>query len=328
VDDGRVIVNFVLDGGPAAEAGIALRAEIVAINGTPIDDFVDANVPWSSPFSTEHDRRLQQLRYSIRFPVDTQVEVTFKNPGDTDPQTVTMTTVEERTSLGFSSTQAGLTGIELPVEFSILDSGYGYVKIYSFFDNERLTVELWERMIQTMNDNGVTGLIVDMRQNGGGNGWLADQMAGYFFNDVVDLGNSETYGPDINAFFSDPQMESYMYPPAENLRYQGAVAVLVGPACASACEFFSYDLTLQDRSTVVGQYPSAGAGGSVDQFVMPEDEYFQYVIGRSIDPQGNIILEGVGVVPDVVVPVTEETLFSETDPVLDAAVTALDGLTG
>ncbi len=328
VDDGRVLVNFVLDGGPAAEAGIQLRAEIVAIDGTPINDFVSANVPWSSPFSTEHDKRLQQLRYAIRFKVGTDVEVTFKNPGDAEPQTVTLTTIKERTSLAFSSSQSGLTGIELPVEYQILDSGYGYVQIFSFFDNERLTVELWERMIQTMNDNGIPGLIIDMRQNGGGNGWLADQMAGYFFDDTVDLGNSETYARDTNAFFSDPKMESYMYPPAENLRYQGAVAVLVGPSCASACEFFSYDMTVQDRATVVGQYPSAGAGGSVDQFLMPEDEYFQYVIGRSIDPQGNIIIEGVGVVPDVRVPVTEETLFSPTDPVIDAAVAALDGLTG
>ena len=62
----------------------------------------------------------------------------------------------------------------LPVEYEILPSGYGYVRIYSFFDNELLTIQLWERMIQTMNDFGVPGLIVDMRQNGGGSGFLAD----------------------------------------------------------------------------------------------------------------------------------------------------------
>ena len=72
VDDGRTIVNFLTPGGPAETAGIQLRAEIVAINGTPINDVVNANVPWSGPFSTEHVRRLQQLRYAVRFPLDTR----------------------------------------------------------------------------------------------------------------------------------------------------------------------------------------------------------------------------------------------------------------
>ncbi len=326
VDDGRVLVNFVLDGGPAAEAGIQERTEIVSINGTPINDFVSANVPWSSPFSNEQDRRLQQLRYAIRFPVDTAVEVTYKNPGDSEPTTATLTTIEERVSLSFASSSYGLTGIELPVEFEILDSGYGYVKIYSFFDNERLTAELWERMIQTMNDYEIPGLIVDMRQNGGGSGFLADQMAGYFFDEEMIVGNTGYYAKDIDDFFFDPETVERMYPPEENLRYQGALVVLVGPGCASACEFFSYAMTLQDRATVVGQYSSAGAGGSVDQFAMPEGEYFQYTIGRAVNAEGEIHIEGTGVVPDVVVPVTEETLFSETDPVLDAAVATLDDM--
>ncbi|HEX3049100.1 MAG TPA: S41 family peptidase, partial [Aggregatilineaceae bacterium] len=326
VDDGRVLVNFVLDGGPAAEAGIKERAEIVAINGTPINDFVSANVPWSGPFSNEKDHRLQQLRYAIRFPVGTAVEVTYQNKGDTEPTTVTLTTIEERASLSFSSSSYGITGLELPVEFDVLDSGYGYVKIYSFFDNERLTAELWERMIQTMNDYGIPGLIVDMRQNGGGSGFLADQMAGYFFDEQITVGNTGYYAKDINDFFFNPETIEYMYPPEENLRYHGALVVLVGPGCASACEFFSYAMTLQDRATVVGQYPTAGAGGSVDQFAMPEGEFFQYTIGRAVNAEGEIHIEGTGVVPDVLVPVTEETLFSATDPVLDAAVATLDDM--
>lgn len=328
LDDGRVIVNFVLDGGPAAQAGIQIKAEIVSINGQPVNDFVNANVPWSSPFSTETDKRLQQLRYAIRFPLDTKVEVSYKNPGDTTATTVTLTAVKESADLAFSSARAGITGTELPVEFKILDSGYGYVKIFSFFDNERLTAELWERAIQTMNDNQVPGLIIDMRQNNGGNGFLADQMAGYFFDDTVDIGNTEQYAKDVNAFFSNPQTEQYIYTPTQNLRYHGKIAMLVGPACISACEFFAYDMTLQQRATVVGMYPTAGGGGSVNQFAMPEGEFFQFPVGRTIDKQGKIIIEGVGIVPDVKVPVTLDTLFSPTDPILDAGVATLDKLTG
>ncbi|MEZ4646799.1 MAG: hypothetical protein R3E31_29420 [Chloroflexota bacterium] len=53
----------------------------------------------------------------------------------------------------------------------------------------------------------------------------------------------------------------------------------MGPNCASACEFFSYYLTLQDRAAIVGHYPTAGLGGSIDQVAMPEGETFTFTQG-------------------------------------------------
>jgi C-terminal processing protease CtpA/Prc len=323
IDDGRTIVNFLTSGGPAEQAGIQLRAEIVAINGTPINDFVNADVPWSGPFSTEHVRRLQQLRYAMRFPLDTQVAVTYKNPGETEPTTVTLTAVDERDSFRFSSFSVGLTGTELPLEYSLLSSGNMYVKIYSFFDNELLTIQLWERMIHFLNDNNIPGLIIDMRQNGGGNGFLAEQMAAYFFDQELDLGNTAFYDKSTGKFEIDPDLEQKFYPPPENLRYHGPIALLVGPSCASACEYFSHYMTLQDRSQIVGMYPTAGLAGGQKQFFMPDNAIVQMSIGRGVDADGNIIIEDVGVVPTVKVPVTEDTLFAKGDPVLDAAVEAL-----
>jgi C-terminal processing protease CtpA/Prc len=327
LDDGRVIVNYILEGGPADEAGIELRAEILEINGQPIGDAISETIPWSSPFSAEHVRRLQQLRYVIRFLVDTEVEVTYQNPGSDEPETVTLTTIPERDSFAFSSFNQGLTGTEDPVEFELLDNGYGYVKIYSFFDNSLLTIQLWERMIQNLNALGIPGLIIDMRQNGGGSGFLADQMAAYFFNEPLVVGNTQTYDENLGEFYADPDRESRYYLPPEELRYNGPIAVLVGPNCNSACEFFSYNMTLQDRASIVGQYPSGGLGGGQDTYVMPEGIQLQYSIGRSVDADGNVIVEGTGVVPTVDVPVDEDTLFSGGDPVLNAAVAHLDQLT-
>lgn len=324
LDDGRVITNFILDGGPAAAEGIELRAEITAINGTPIADAVSETVPWSSPFSSDHARRLQQLRYVIRFPVDTDVEVTYKNPGDSEETTATLRTVPERTSFSFSSFNRGLTGFEQPLEFKVLPSGYGYVKIYSFADSSRLMIQLWERMIRTLNQAGTPGLIIDMRQNGGGSGWLADQMAAYFFNEELDLGSSATYDESLGEFYTDPEFHSHFILPSEDLRYNGKIAVLVGPSCSSACEFFSYNMTLQDRAQIVGQYPSGGLGGGQATYAMPDGLQLQYSIGRNQDAEGNIIIEGTGVVPTVHVPVDEDTLFAEGDVVLEYGVKALD----
>ena len=67
-DDGKIIANFILEGGPAAKAGMKWGAEIISLDGKPTAEVVDANVPWSSPFSNPIIKRLQQLRYATRFP--------------------------------------------------------------------------------------------------------------------------------------------------------------------------------------------------------------------------------------------------------------------
>jgi C-terminal processing protease CtpA/Prc len=327
LDDGRVVANFILDGGPADEAGIKLRAEITAINGKPIDDVISADIPWSSPFSSEHARRLQQLRYVTRFPVDTEVEVTYKNPGDSEESTVTLTAIAEQDSFRFSSFNKGLTGAETPVEFKLLDNGYGYVKIYSFFDNDLLTIQLWERMIQTLIGRDIPGLIIDMRQNGGGSGFLSNEMAAYFFNDELDTGNTANYDENLGKFYADPNLEDKLILPPENLRYDGKIALLIGPNCNSACEYFTHTMTLQNRAGIVGQYPTAGLGGGQATYLMPDGLQLQYSTGRNVDVDGNIIIEGTGVPPTVKVPVDEETLFGDGDPVQDAAVAYLDDAT-
>ena len=324
LDDGRIMANFLTPGSPAEEAGIELGAEILAFNGIPIDEVVSSTIPQYGSFSTEHVKRLQQLRYASRFPVGTEVSVNFKNPDSDSGQTVDLTAVLEPESFRFSSLNSGIDGFELPVEYELLPgTQFGYVKINSFSDNDLLSIQLWERMIRNLKEQNIPGLIIDMRQNRGGSGFLADAMAAYFFEESHVLGNTGHYNEELDDFFFDSRGEQRFYLPAEELRYDGEVAVLVGPNCNSACEFFSYDMTIADRAAIVGQYPTAGLGGSIERVLMPEGEIFQFTSGRAVDANGDIHIEGKGVVPTVEVPVNEETLFSTGDPVLEAAVTYL-----
>ena len=86
-------------------------------------------------------------------------------------------------------------------------------------------------------------------------------------------------------------------------------------------------MTINKRAIIVGQYPTEGAGGSVEDFLMPEAVNAQLTIGRAVDAQGNIHLEGKGVTPTIKVPVTADTLRQQgngVDVVLAAAVTALN----
>ena len=325
-DNGQIIANYILEGGPAEQAGMKWGAEIISLDGKPVAEVVEANVPWSSPFSNPINKHLQQLRYALRFPMSKgQVEVTFKNPDGTE-QTATLDVVAERDSFSFASFFYGQPATSLPVEYELLPSGYGYLQINSFLDNDVLSIQVWERALQFFNENQVPGVIVDMRYNNGGSGWLADQMAAYFFDEEIVVGNTAQYREETGEFYMDPGDEQRMIPPRPELQYPGPVAVLVGAACTSACEFFSNDMTVNDRAIIVGEYPTAGAGGSVEQFLMPENIYTQMTIGRAVNPEGEIHIEGTGVVPTVKVPVTVETLqreFNQEDVVLEAAEEAL-----
>ncbi|UYN90920.1 MAG: PDZ domain-containing protein [Anaerolineales bacterium] len=324
--DGRVIVSFLTPNGPAQTAGIQLGAQIISLNGEPIDDVVSRAIPWSSPFSTDHTRRLQQLRYAVRFPDPVDITVEYQNPGVAPATTVVRSQIEYD-SFNQSSFFGATTGFELPVEFEVLDSGYGYVAIYSFFDNEVLTIQLWERMINTLNTNEIPGLVIDMRNNGGGFGFLADQMAAYFFSEEMAIGLGSAWDESLGDFYTDPNTPDMLYPPSEDMQYHGKIVVLVSPNCSSACEFFAHDMTIQDRATIVGHYPTGGLGGGVKDFEMPSMTV-RFPIARPMDLDGNIIIEDVGVVPDVVVPVNEETLFSDGDPLLEAAIAVLDNPAG
>ena len=309
-DDGKFIATYITDGGPADQAGMVWGAEIVSMDDVPMTEVVQNVSPWSSPFSNPEIQRLEQLRFATRFnPAISDVKVTFKNPSGSE-RTVTMKVENEFDSFNVPLSQ-GEDPTALPVEFSMLPNGYGYVKISSFLDNDVLSIQVWERAMHFFNDNNVPGIILDMRNNGGGSGWLANQMAAYFFSEETVVGRSAYYDDSIGEFYVDPESDSIMIPPASDLQYKGRVVVMVGPDCASACEFFSYNMTVNDRALIVGEYPSEGAGGSVEIFLMPEQTLVQMTIGRAMDADGNIHIEGSGVVPDILVPVTFETLQLE-----------------
>lgn len=324
LDSGDIVVNFILPDSPAAQAGLEIGDVVTAINGTVIDEHLDTVEVFERPFGVPQADRMAQLRYGVRFELGETVDMTYIDAGTGEVNDVTMTTIDERTSWFFADPFRDAPFFAAPVDFDLLPSGYGYVRINSFFENAILTVENWEAFLQLANENELPGIIIDMRFNGGGSGSLANQMAGYFFDEETDVGLTAFYDEELGEFFLDEETARTVYPAPEPQRYDGEIAVLVGLGCASACEFFSYNMSLLENVAIVGQYPTAGLGGSIDDFLLPEDLRFRYTLGRATDIDGNIHIEGIGVPPTVRVPVNEETVFSDGDPVLEAAIEYLD----
>jgi C-terminal processing protease CtpA/Prc len=324
LDDGRVVVGYVSPDGPAERAGIAPRAEILSLDGEPIADALMRTIPYTSPFSTPHNLRLEQLRFVHRRPIGTPVKLVYRLP-DGEEATVSIDTELDSDSFFAASLNAPLQGTELPVEFRMHESGLAIISIYSFSDDLPLTVDLWERAIQTVLFNDIPGIILDIRQNGGGSGFLGDQLPAYFFDQPYVIGNTAEFSETRGEFVINPLLEDRFILPPPELRYSGPVAVLISPDCASACESFAWAMTIEDRAAIVGHYPTAGLGGSVVPVAMPDGAIFNYTQSRAVDANGEISIEGIGVTPTVRVPVTEETIFSVRDVLMDAGIEYLLG---
>ncbi len=323
LSDGRVIVAQVIPDTPAEDEGIQAGAEISSWDGQPISEAIASVIPDFGPYSTSHHERQEQVAFLTRVSPGDSVNLTYQNPDQTEPVEATLTSVPEYESFFASLPVFQRDELALPIEGKILpDSGLGYLRVNTFSDDYNLLASSWNHFIQNLQENEIPGLIIDLRNNSGGSGNIANDFAGYFFDQEIPLYEGFYYSDESGNFESDGIPTSIKPAP---LYYAGPIAVLVSSNCVSACEGFAYALTQQDRSLVVGHYPTAGAFGEVGrgQYSLPGELSMQFPTGRPLSPQGEVVIEGQGVVPDIVVPVTEESVLEDTDVILETAVSEL-----
>jgi heat shock protein HslJ len=178
------------------------------------------------------------------------------------------------------------------------------------------------------------GVSLDLCGNTGGWLTLYETMVSYFFTADDPMRSAVfdwyTYDQETGEHVLTYAIDYMLSAPRPELASTGPVVVLVDEGCASACEYFSQHLQVLGRATVVGQYPSSGAGGPIERVEMPGQIKFQFTKGKTTfagtdEPN----LEARGVIPDIRVPVTLETELAKMqgeDPVMEAALAALDEL--
>jgi carboxyl-terminal processing protease len=287
---------------------------------------LEATESFFGPYSTEHHRRLEELIFLTRVPANTRVEVTFQNP-DEDPVTNTMRAEVEYDSMFAAIPSFSVDEMELPVYGEILDdSGLGYIRVSTFSDDYNLIAQLWDRYIKNMIELGIPGLIIDIRVNGGGSSGLANNFAGYFYETEEEVSRRSYYN-NLTGGFEVKEPNTSIEPAP--VTYPGDVAVIVSPYCISACEGFAYALSRLDQVSVIGHYPTSGAFGEVGrgQYDLPAGLSMQFPTGRSETPSGDLLIEGSGVEPDIMVPVTYERVLGDEDALLQEAIDfLLDGI--
>lgn len=198
-------------------------------------------------------------------------------------------------------------------EGKMVSQNTGLVSIYNFDSrcaDESIAV------IEELRQQGAQKLIFDVRNNGGGYAHEMVELLDYLLPEG-DLFRTVNYKGDENVDTSDAKWLDM------------PMAVLVNSESYSAAEFFAAALSEYEAATVVGTQTS-GKGYFQNTFQLNDGSAVGLSTGKYFTPQGNN-LEGVGITPDVVVEVDQETeaaiyygtLTPEEDPQIQAAVAAL-----
>jgi len=287
------------------------------VDGKPVREAIDVQPLFFGLQSSDVGILYNKAIMLTRTKPGAQAVVSFTNPGG-QAQSATLTAFSETDNLlqelGYDQSEP-----LLPLELQTLkvnDKTIGYIKISSNYDDLNLIIRLFERGLKEFQDQKVSGIIIDLRNNGGG----ADLgLAGFLTDQEIQLGQLEYYNSNSGKF--EPDGEPDKITAKENQYHFDKMALLVGLKCASACELEAYGFSKVPGMIVVGQYPTGGVEAEVSrgQIKMPEGISMQFPTGHMVLPDGSLFLEGQGVQPTLHVPVDQNTALSSEDVVLKAA---------
>jgi len=171
----------------------------------------------------------------------------------------------------------------------ILKGNIGYIKLTSFMNPAHATKTIANAFNTISNTEA---LIIDLRENEGGNPYMVQLICSYLFDSRILL--NSIYWRNRNT--TD---EFYTLSYLEGKRYlEKKVYVLTSSKTFSAAEEFAYNLQALKRAIIVGETTAGGAHPGI--FVKLTDNFGMFLpTGVSINPITKTNWEGTGVIPDV-----------------------------
>jgi hypothetical protein len=141
-------------------------------------------------------------------------------------------------------------------------------------------------------------IIVDLRQNGGGDPAQIQLISSYLFEEPVHLN-------DLYARATDRTENYWTLPYVPGAKAAKAdLYVLTSARTFSGAEEFSYNLQNLKRATVIGETTGGGAHPT-DAMIVQHDYILRVPFARAINPVSKTNWEGTGVTPDIAVPAAE-----------------------
>lgn len=305
--DDMTAIREIMAGGPADKSGLL----------GPGDRVVGVGQGTSGPMEDVIGWRLDNVVEKIRGPKGSQVRldvIPAKAGLDSEPVRVVITRDQVRLE-----DQAAKSKIyEIEGEGGVADRRIGVIELpgfYQDFEGRRMRLDDYAsatrdvaRLLRGFEDEGVDGVVLDLRNNGGGSLNEAIELTGLFIDD----------GPVVQVRESGGRI-SVEGDEDEGVAWAGPLAVLVNRGSASASEIFAGAIQDYGRGLVIGE-TTFGKGTvqnlvNLDRWPANEAERFGQVkltVAQFFRVSGSST-QNKGVVPDIRFPASvDATEYGES----------------
>jgi carboxyl-terminal processing protease len=290
MEDEYTKVSSLVAKGPADKEGELRPSDRIVSVGQGVDGALEDIIGW----------RLDEVVQLIRGPKDTTVrlEVIPAKSKSTDERKV-ITIVRNKVKLEEQSAQKKM--LEIPagdeiIKIGVIDIPAFYIDFDAMRRGEKdykSTTRDVKKLLQELEIDGVDGIIIDLRNNGGGSLQEANELTGLFIE----------YGPTVQIRHSSRRV----WRDGKRLKspyYEGPLVVLVNRLSASASEIFAGAMQDYERAIIVGD--SSFGKGTVQTLVpltegqlkITESKFYR-ISGESTQHRG--------VIPDVEFPSIYDT---------------------
>lgn len=277
-DENQFEVTNIFENTPATDANIELHDIVVKVNNEDVSG-----------------KTVSDIGKLIQGEIGTDVTLTLRRGEEEFDVTIT----RDRIDLISVTSQI----------FEKDDKRIGYIKVTNFASN---TFNQFQTALNELEENDIESLIIDVRDNLGGQLEVATQIASLFLTKDKVVYQLNTNGIIQPIYSTGPGS------------FQKPITVLINGATASASEVLAIALQESADATVIGT-TSYGKGTIQESYKLSTGATIKFTVQEWLSPNGNTVNE-VGVKPDIEVSETEnsgETDTLETDTVLQTAITIM-----
>jgi C-terminal processing protease CtpA/Prc len=310
--DGKAIVFKVEDVNEVVQAGITEGMEITQVDGRTVNSILETDI---YPYICAGSKQFKELKaYSQLLAGDfaSKINICFAD----------MQGVTHEATLTRSYPIYGVPFNKPVLTYKKLENGIVYVALNSFED-EAIVREFDNVFHEILNSNG---LIIDIRENGGGNSSNGNAIIGRLTNKPL-LG-SRWKSPQHTAVFKAWKMQEKFYegnansiPVQGDRPFLGPIVILTGAGTISAAEDFLIPLHAAGRAILVGE-KTAGTTGQPLIIELPKGGKARICTKHDTYPDGKEFV-GIGIIPDVEVHPTQKDIYNGQDIIMDKGLEVL-----
>lgn len=274
LETGLITIPTVYENSPGAKAGLKDGDILYKVDGEDV---------------TELD--LDQIVTRIRGEIGTEVELTILR-GDNR---------EEHTFKAIRDV------IEVnTVSYEMKEENIGYIYVSGF---EKVTTHQFEEALNALQTLGMEALVIDLRDNPGGNLSTVCEMADIILSEGLVVYTEDKYG-NREVYESDKEHQLNI-----------PLAVLVNGNSASASEIFAGAIQDYGVGTIVGT-TTYGKGIVQNLYQLTDGTCLKITTSEYFTPNGRNI-HGIGIEPDIIVEYKYDVINPEADNQLEAALNYL-----